>query len=428
MVVLVLARAARSAALNWAGVGGLLLAVGCGSTRSDDNAAAPGGKGDARNGSMAGTRSGAGGTLTNAGGASGGTAGDVAESRGGSGGGTSSAGSGGSRGSEASIDVPRATEVCKEYLLAQCTRIAECSSSGATPDEYCLGFQRLCPEIFLGHGAGYTIESLTSCGAEWKTFSCDRFKAGERPACTRSGTRAVGEPCRLSTQCASGACSSPDASQCGKCLAPAASGESCEVFGQCSDTHLCAFGRCLQLQAWSPEQQLPNGAACTYDGKCTGACAPSSDGDRCVDAPRIGEACLMDLPSPGARRCAWGASCSPEGICQSVPSSGPCAAGLVPCSGANFCDSPTGFAPGTCKPWLPIGAECNPAVVETCGENDRCQCDDASCASAHCVRYVSVPGYACDEFHRCAAGTSCVNGVCSAVDPPFWPDECRAGP
>ncbi len=295
-------------------------------------------------------------------------------------------------------------------------------------DEYCLGHQRLCPELFLGHGAGYTLESLAACTDEWKTFSCESFMAGQRPPCTTEGKRAPGEPCRLASQCASGACSAADASSCGQCLAPAASGAACQLGTQCPDAHLCSFGHCLQLQVWAEQDQLPNGAECTYDGRCSGACAPSDDGDRCVPVPKAGEPCLMNLPAPGARRCVRGTFCSPQGICERVPSSGACAEGLLPCSGANYCDSPTGFAPGTCQPWLTPGAACDPAVPGICGENDRCLCDDASCSSAHCVRYLMSLGVACDEYQRCAAGSRCEDGACVAESGPYWPEECPAGP
>jgi hypothetical protein len=295
-----------------------------------------------------------------------------------------------------------------------------CSSE--TKADSCLAYQALCPAIFLSVGSGYTIEGLSSCADEWAVFDCDRLANGELPACVTPGTRALGQGCRFNSQCASSSCATQDPAACGKCAEDAESGDPCEIHTQCPDGHLCTFGRCLQVQVYASEDQLEAGSPCNYDGRCSGACIPTSEGDRCGAVPANGEACLT-LPAAGARRCPWMSACNSAGICEAVPDEGsPCGTGLVPCSGA-YCDSPTGFAPGTCKAWLEPGSACNPEVAATCGENDRCVCDDASCSSAHCTRYVPA-GVACGEYRLCEAGSTCTGGVCTAASGPYQPDAC----
>ena len=357
------------------------------------------------------------------------SSGDGAGAAAGSGGGAGSPATGGAVETGGSggatipgFDLAAAETACVDYVVAQCSRRVACDPSNPSGYAECFAVQEQCPARFLSPGSGYTAESLAACATQWAELSCDAVNARETPACVSAGTRAAGEPCRVAAQCASKICSAPDASVCGVCLDAAESGGACEVQAQCPAHELCSFGTCRQLQVWAPELQLSDGSPCTYDGACAGVCAQTAEGDRCVPAPTIGQACAT-VSVAGARRCAWLLHCSPGGLCEPAGEAGqPCAEGVEPCTGS-YCDSATGFAPGTCTDWLDPGSVCDPAVVEACGEHDFCTCDDAGCTTAHCVRYTDA-GLACDEYTRCTGGSACVSGTCTDVTAPYWPDDC----
>lgn len=316
-------------------------------------------------------------------------------------------------------DLASFTQACIAYVTAQCTRRSQCDSSQSY--QSCMENQMRCPAIFLGPGTGYTLETLNSCAPQWATVSCADVNSGKHPSCTQPGTRAAGQGCRFSTQCSSGICSAPNPATCGQCVNPSLSGDACVTQYQCPSSYLCSFGRCQQLQAESPDTALPNGSPCNYEGSCSGSCAPSTQGNTCVSAPSYGQACLSGLPA-GARNCQWRLICS-NGTCVSPAGTGTaCTDATVPCY-ASYCDSPNGLAPGTCTAWHNPGDACNRAVLEMCGENDTCMCDDAACSNAHCVRYVMTGG-TCDDYTRCSAGTTCTNGTCAATNLPYWPDDC----
>lgn len=320
-----------------------------------------------------------------------------------------------------SDDVARTT--CLAYIRAQCGRLDECAQASGSILASCVEYEGLCPAMFLSNASNYSVDSLRACALEWRDYSCDELTRGNRPACVAPGPVALGGGCRFHSECASGLCSTPNPAACGICLAKVGSGEACTTGDQCPAHHLCSFGRCWQLQSWAPEDSLQNGEACNYDGRCEGACAPTSEGDRCVNAPGPGEACLTDLPVPGAFRCRWRLICGNDGVCVSPRDAGSaCADAPVPCY-ASYCDSATGLAPGTCEDWRSPGAICDPSVPQICGENDRCTCDDTSCSTAHCIRYGYV-GWPCDEYNRCRAPAQCIGGFCEDDGKAFQPPDC----
>lgn len=325
-----------------------------------------------------------------------------------------------------SSDTSLATAACVDYVKAQCQRRSNCLSSSTSSVYYdsCVANARHCPALFFSPGANNSVESLRACMPSWDTFSCEELNAGKYPSCVVYGTRSEGQPCRFSSQCSTGLCSAQDPAGCGQCVTKVQSGANCIMTPQCPDGHSCSFGRCLQIQTVETANAKPNGTACNYDGSCLGACAPSAQGDQCITVPKVGEKCLVDLPAKGARACQWQSYCDSSGVCRWPGGVGSaCLDAVVPCD-ASYCDSVTGFAPGTCKDWLSTGAVCNPVVPNICGENDRCICDDATCKVAHCVRYTTSSSVACDSYTRCGAGYKCVNGTCTAEVGPYLPPDC----
>jgi hypothetical protein len=327
-----------------------------------------------------------------------------------------------------SVDPSLATAACIDYVKAQCQRRSDClsSSSGSAYYDSCVASVRYCPASFFSPGANYSVESLRACLSSWGTFSCDELNAGKYPACVVYGTRSEGQPCRFSTQCSTGLCSAQNPAGCGQCVTKVESAAHCIITPQCPAGHLCSFGRCLQVQIVEAASAKPNGTACNYDGSCLGACVPTAQGDQCVTVPKAGENCLTNLPLKGARACQWQSYCDSSGVCGWPGSVGSaCLDAVIPCD-ASYCDSETGFAPGTCKDWLSVGAVCNPVVPNICGENNRCVCDDATCKAAHCVRYSMITNEVCDQYTRCGAGYTCVNGTCTADVDPYLPSDCIA--
>jgi hypothetical protein len=340
-------------------------------------------------------------------------------------GGVSSAGTSAQGG--APLDLAAAQAACEAAIQIQCTRTVECEPEvGDTYLKECLDLKSQCPGRFFSPGSGYSVDSLAACTEAWKTFACDALNMGKTPDCIQLGTRKAGEPCHFRGQCASGVCSATDPATCGVCVPMVASGAACVDEEQCPRAELCEFGYCVQRQYWA--DSLPDGTPCLYDGHCQGLCAETAEGPRCVPLPAEGAACVTVAPTAqGVRRCAGGQHCSKDDICVADAIDGSCNADILPCAGNQYCDGPGGLAPGQCHPSLMPGSACDPAIPDICGENDHCLCEDASCKSHICTRYVRVDG-SCSKGVLCAAGLECVNGACTMSGMPYVPEECPAMP
>src|ERR1700722_5539830 len=123
---------------------------------------------------------------------------------------------------------------CPAYVIADCDRIADCNCQ--PPLGSCLAAADKCPDYLLSPGASWTRATLASCATTWKTWSCDKAGIGAPPPCSPAGSRAVGDACAFSSQCASRACS-VDGDSCGQCVALVAPG------GDCSFNTRCSFGQ-----------------------------------------------------------------------------------------------------------------------------------------------------------------------------------------
>lgn len=370
------------------------------------------------------------GAQASSGGANGGTTGGggtTVDAAGGRSAGGGDSASGGFQSAQVEIDIEAETQDCKRNIETQCARLEECGLLSVQQIASCTDPQVACPAVFLMPGSGYAPGEIGPCADEWAQASCADLTEGIRPSCVRSGTRSLEESCRFGSQCESGYCSARNGAACGVCVVPEVpSGGSCEIGTQCPSGHRCSFGSCVILNAGV--DQLVNGSECFFNGSCAGVCARSEEGDFCVSGPTLGQECLPEQEAKGARRCNWPYTCGADGECMDTPEEGPCEEGWLPCSGASYCNSDDGFAPGECVDELPAGALCDPRVTNICGENYDCSCDDVTCASAHCVHYyANVTGF-CDEFARCGPAETCVDTKCVATGEPFWPEPCAPRP
>ncbi len=332
--------------------------------------------------------------------------------------GNAAAGTGdsGSGGTPATINVALATEACRGYIQAWCDRRVECDVWDEAANANCLANQEQCPDRFFIPGSGYTLDGLNACAETWSTYPCEQVVAGEDPECVAQGALGDGESCRFSLQCESAICSAWLDDGCGVCVSAVPSGSACEITPQCPEAHLCHQGHCLELQDYPIQDSLADGEPCEYDGRCLGLCAPTADGDRCVPAPDPGDPCLPQGPKLGARRCEKTQYCSLENICTPLPGPDePCAPGLLQCRSAHYCERASGGAPGTCRPWLELGATCTPRPNEhACNENTACLCIDASCETGVCA-YLGGTANACDAGQVCPTGTDCRAGFCMVL-------------
>lgn len=370
---------------------------------------------------------------------------------GGAAGASTSAGGGGSGGSFGVVLGDTPGEACIAYALAVCSRREEClGRAGAN----CVGATLGCPDLTFSPGATRTVEGLKACAQTYATLPCDQANTDVLPPCVTPGTKARGEECRYSSQCAGLSCSG--GSECGTCGVLAHAGESCaEADVECASGTSCdtVTGKCL---ASTPVVQTPPGAneACTPGTSCVQdyyCQADGSGGGKCVPHAKATESCAT-LPCIRGTYCATNQTCtvvpgvnqpcgldrfgslycSTDSVCRAAADnmSGTCIAPpmmgepcLLPnlepttggyCGGKGLhCDHST--TPPLCQPPGKPGAQC--ISLAECAGFASCECADpmVDCATKHCVE-LRVANQACtDPNTRCHPAFECTAGTCKPI-------------
>jgi hypothetical protein len=271
---------------------------------------------------------------------------------------------------------------CARFAETYCARAFECSAfelarrfgDAATCAKRTA---RWCARELAAPGTGFSLETLSACGAAVVARPCGRWRRLEDlpvPACHPRGRRRVQDPCFDDAWCASGFCSHaqissrPDerlASPCGVCAPVVGVGE------------LCA-GAAL------PFAGCPLGSMCSR-GVCVG---PFMD---------EGEPCAVG---------AWYATCY----------------GSFPMDGAlSHLDCDYRSDHPLCRRRLrPVSC----AEADECWEEDYCNSQNLRCEPKQLVR----TGASCDSTRTDCAGGSC-RGTCTAPKPAGAPctldDECE---
>jgi len=421
--------------------------VACGGAH-DDGALGSGGAGPAAgtdgNGAAAGSTSSdagaaAGGTDSGGGATTGGTGSGGTTATGGTGGGGAAAGGGGtgSGGAETGISAGIA---CYRYVAAVCERRAACTGRLVSQD--CLANAEYCPELYFLPGSTRTVESLTSCAEIWSTFDCEATLRDELPACATPGTRAAGESCTGSVECASSLCLASDTDAPSTCAALAAPG------GACPDGTRCVAGEHCESAICTPnelpvlgDEDVPvgdTGADCLNDRDCRDGLhclfLPERVGlGRCGEVPGAGSPCAalqgngVTLAAPST--CDAASYCGQDELCHELPALGEACGearynGVLRCGPDGYCET----SDLTCRSRKGLGEPCQIGVITAAGRELTPQCDDTGGAGCNCAvgdeycaeRICSIllaPGDACGgEFTICGYGSSCLEGRCDYGD------------
>lgn len=210
-------------------------------------------------------------------------------------------------------------EACINYLIAGCTRLAECNGSRQVLSS-CLQKTLPCPDFLFADGSTRTLQGIEACTEEHRHMSCALLPDG--PSCATPGTRLPGAPCQFGTQCSSTVCRAQPG-QCGVCATPALTGDPCaDPNVECPSTDVCLEGVCTRAQARDPKPKLFDvGMECTDTAQCLfgllcDAVTMTTGRGTCQPLPKPGQPCRYE---PGAVRPSCAGACDQAGTCQPLP-------------------------------------------------------------------------------------------------------------
>jgi hypothetical protein len=192
---------------------------------------------------------------------------------------------------------------------------------------------------------------------------------------------------------------------------------------ECAGGGYCDEGSVLYACSGTCKSFLDVGAACTFEGQqCTSGttCTASmlSPG-QCVSRVGAGQSC----EGPGGPEClsptrCVGGSATVAGVCQTPPTSGPCAYSYE-CARSTVCAGPSGNR--QCSPPKQNGATCTPG-------NSECSASSHCTAAGICDDHLGVEGEPCGtilgELVACQYGFTCDatsvtgSGTCHAQKAP----------
>lgn len=319
-------------------------------------------------------------------------------------------------------------EACIYFYRSQCNRrFYECEGEPAVKQP-CPFVDYRCPDALFADGSPFTIADIIACGDRWAAAPCEDVIAHDYPVCgLPAPARQAGQPCALSSQCASRACASnphPDFPDCGQCAGVVGLGEACNGVPQaCEDGLECTAMGCQV----PPQFGLPLGAACERFGQCASGLRCQQFAEQasatCQPIPALNESCASD-----ERVCERGSFCGTDDRCQPASGiGGPCVSNLA-CQPELFCDT-AAETPTCIAPRMP-GESCVGEGLDyrqsSCAEGSLCRCNDRECTSGTCVIRRDA-GEVCGEVNVvCIPGTECRDGRCVIVGSQGLADGCPA--
>ncbi|MFT3926083.1 MAG: hypothetical protein QM778_26300 [Myxococcales bacterium] len=305
-----------------------------------------------------------------------------------------------------------ARAACRAYVQAQCDRRAYCKYANVALS--CEVAIAECPDFLFAPGSTRDPATVLACAKAWSKLSCEDALSNVVPACASAGTRALGEACVFSSQCASRACSGSPTS-CGVCVAPLNEGATCNnTTPPCAPGLACEQGMCAKIGKVTPYAEAKAGEPCDPNGgNCVKffSCEPdasSSTGNRCVELP-LGTECSRD-------------ECPATSYC---PRALPRVCTALPKVGQDCADS---SAVGNPYRYCELNAYCE-SISNTCtaGRGPGSACTNNECTDGLACAEIDAQGYgkcrairdegaSCsDPNDRCAAGTECQTGTCVAL-------------
>jgi hypothetical protein len=271
---------------------------------------------------------------------------------------------------------PSLEQACANYTSVDREREATCYDVATEPDEATLMARQTESCVMTSAAPGSLVGAAywTACTAAADDH-CQGYQCAPYPA----GTRQVGDPCLVATQCASLWCHGivvRDASgnalagsaQCGHCAARIAEGATCGTDDTCDIGLSCFQGVCRKKGL--------QGSPCAVWADCLG-------------------------PS-------W--VCKSTGFCDAITPDGQVCATTQDCATDTGCDLTT----RVCTPYhfSQPGAACD-------GQVNRCEAGECDSSTSLCPT-VLADGAACDPADPstvCDNYASCFDGVCQIPDP-----------
>jgi hypothetical protein len=324
---------------------------------------------------------------------------------------------------------PRAVEVCRQAILAQCERLYACEGFSVGD---CGQFAAdLCPGYYFGPRTLRTVEGVEACVPLIRQASCTDVLMGIATQCLPAGLGAAGDPCSSPGECAANSCSGQFPS-CGVCAVPLALGASCDVSaGHCASGTICHPRKRVCVPAPLVVAHAFAGEACDTRGQplvgCAGdlVCVPDRGGGtagRCASLPGQGEPCLAGGNLP---ECAPGLRCGTSNQCGN-----PVSCGATECDANSFCYQPT-TGPVGCRPYLAVGESCSRAIDSDrqCAPDGYCFMGPAAGDGGSRTDGICIPlrqigeGEGCADDLSCRVALVCQGGRCTR----FAPASCYSG-
>jgi hypothetical protein len=265
-----------------------------------------------------------------------------------------------------SSPAPSLQDACANFASITRTRQATCYGVAPVPDQSTLISREIQSCVLNSDAPGSQVDASywEGCAAAADN-GCAAFQCATYPL----GTRMAGEPCLVSTQCASLWCKGVgvigaggsvlgNAVQCGTCASRLAEGESCDVANDACEVGLSCFGGACRVKG----QQ---GAPCAARSDCALPWVCKSNGI-CNSITPDGQPCITSSDCTTDTACDVTTKlCTPKQFAQP----GAMCDGEVHDCEAGECDKAT----GACPTILPDGAACDPSDASTvCGDYARC--------------------------------------------------------
>ncbi len=295
-----------------------------------------------------------------------------------------------------------AEAACAAYRKANNARDARCRS-GSVEDP---AFDQFCARLVAAPGSGLSAASFQSCADKLAAIPCDQTtrEVAECDFNNTKGSLADGAACASDFQCASGECRGGDVEdddlQCGTCAPRGAVGAacgsglpSCATGTTCRITSGGSTGTCQALATEGQTCDDLNGPSCGTQLQCDNATK------KCTRYPKAGAPC--EGICAGSLRCI-------AKTCQLGAEAGAACPTGSECSSGLSCNTTTRLCEPTAR--IPLGGACGNGQVGSCEPS-------ADCSNNVCTARLA-PGAACGpKGTECVAYYTCLNGVCSPVDP-----------
>lgn len=281
---------------------------------------------------------------------------------------------------------------CGSFAEAYCAKLTECQpyfgallATSTMTD--CVSLERgICERSLTAPGSTASEAQAGRCGDVYRKATCDdlySLTVNAAMDCQTAGTRAVGQPCELGSQCQSGSCLI-ETGICGTCQATVGAGQACGG---------------------------ANKIGCTAGLSCISSV--------CVAYGNVGQACSSSAPCQNSLRCV-------SGTCQPKADPGSACASDSDCKtylGNQTCDPNAKLCANVTINFVDNGGACSTNVVNNARNICKADFDCVTMTSGGSGTSTCIPrtpvGGTCGNTGNagCVLGSNCVNHTCQIVDP-----------